>query len=113
MNTKHYALSWLSEETELTKRCYDMRQRTRCTWNVIGDKMNISREWARKLAHRHATNKNLPWPVPMLTKGFLYYQSKLDGSSWIQIAYDFNQPCRTVWCTAYRWATRNDMPWPP
>jgi hypothetical protein len=51
--------------------------------------------------------------VPPLTKGLLYYQSKCDGSTWAQIAYDFDEPYRKVFCTAYRWAKRNHMEWPP
>ena len=105
--------SWLDPEVDLTERCYTMRQRTRCTWCIVGNKIGISREWARRLAKRHAEKNKLPWPVPQLTKGFLYYQSKCDGSTWAQIAYDFDEPYRKVFCTAYRWAKRNQMDWPP
>ena len=105
--------SWLDPEVDLTERCYIMRQRTRCTLFIIGGKIGISREWARKLAKRYAEKHKLPWPVPQLTKGFLYYQSKCDGATWAQIAYDFDEPYRKVFCTAYRWAKRNEMDWPP
>ncbi len=105
--------SWLDPEVDLTERCYMMRQRTRCTWYIVGGKIGISREWARKLAKRYAEKHKLPWPVPQLTKGFLYYQSKCDGATWAQIAYDFDEPYRKVFCTAYRWAKRNEMEWPP
>ena len=82
-------------------------------WYIVGGKIGISREWARKLAKRYAEKHKLPWPVPQLTKGFLYYQSKCDGATWAQIAYDFDEPYRKVFCTAYRWAKRNQMDWPP
>ena len=95
------------------QRGYLMRQRTRVTWETIAERLSYaSIEGARGAAYRYARRNSLPWPVPNLTKGFMYYQAFLDGETWCDIAHDWSDHPERVQNCARQWARRTDNPWP-
>jgi hypothetical protein len=111
-------VSWMDPNLKRGMRAYLLRQRTRITWRKIADRIGYSSlEGARSAAKRYSKKRKLPWPVPNLTRGFLYYQQYLDGESWEEIAYDWQQPGiggrNRVQNCARVWARRHNMPWPP
>ena len=94
-------------------RAYLMRQRTRVTWSTIAERLEYnSIEGARSGAYRYAKRNKLPWPVPTLTKGFMYYQAFMDGEAWSDIAYDFSEDTERVINCARVWASRYNLSWP-
>ena len=105
--------SWMDNTLPRGKRAYLMRQRTRVTWHTIADRLKYnSTEGARGGALRYAKRHDLPWPVPTLTKGFMYYQSFMDGESWADIAHDWSEECERVQNCARQWARRYQLQWP-
>lgn len=105
--------SWMDKDLPRGERAYLMRQRTRVTWRTIADRLEYnSTEGARGGAYRFAKRKDLPWPVPTLTKGFMYYQAFLDGESWSDIAHDWSDNVDRVQNCARQWARRYDLKWP-
>jgi len=90
-----------------------MRQRTRVTWDNIAKRLGYaSIEGARGGAARYAKRESFPWPVPTLTKGFMYYQAFLDGDSWADIAADWSDDPERVQNCARQWAFRYEFKWP-
>lgn len=110
----------MDESLSRGMRSYLMRQRTRVTWAAIAKRLGYSSiEGARSGAYRYAKRSKLPWPVPTLTKGFMYYQAFMDGEPWAEIAYDFNDNvervinCARVWANRYhhKWPARHEEDW--
>jgi hypothetical protein len=98
-------------------RAYLLRQRTRITWRRIADLLGYSSlEGARSAAKRYSGRRRLPWPVPNLTRGYMYYQQHLDGESWNEIAHDWQEPgiggLNRVQNCARQYARRHGQPWP-
>ena len=105
--------SWMDETLPMGERSYLMRQRTRVTWYTIAKRLGYrSTEGARGAALRYAKKNKLPWPVPTLTRGFMYYQAFLDGESWVDIAHDWSDTTERVQNCARQWARRYNLKWP-
>ncbi len=96
------------------KRAYMMRQRTGCTWTVIGRALDYSRIGAWITARRWAEENGEPWPpAPYLSTGRICYQmASVDQMTWEDIAEELGKTRRQVWTDAYCFARYNNLPWP-
>ena len=93
---------------------YQMRVEMRSTWSVIAIHLDYSsHRVAIKAAKTYAVRHHLPWPVIGYTKGEAIYRCRAIGVSWQLIANRYDQTIDQVRRVAYKYASRNDKPWPP
>ena len=93
---------------------YQMRVEMRTTWSVIAFHLDISsHRVAIKAAKTYAVRHRLPWPIIGYTKGEAIYRSRAIGISWQLISNRYNQTIDQVRRVSYKYASRNNKPWPP
>ena len=96
------------------KLAYETRVKTRASWSVIGDKIGISKQEARRYAFHWAQINNLPSPPPILTGGEMAYEDRAYGSTWEEIRYSLRlateQHARNM---AANYALFHGLEWPP
>ena len=96
------------------RRAYIMRQRTGCTWSVIGQAIGYSRIGAWTTARRWAKENEAPWPPgPYLSIGLICYQmASQDRMTWEDIAEELSRTRRQVFNSAWFHARYNHLDWP-
>ena len=128
---KHYRLTWMLNGEQRIRythgavrvdgsgmskgeRAYLMRVEMRSTWSVIAFHLKYSsHRVAIKAAKTYATRHQLPWPIIGYTKGEAIYRRRAIGVAWQLIANRYYQTIDQVRRVAYKYASRNDKPWPP
>ena len=98
------------------QKAYAMRVRTRMKWTDIVTHTNYTCiSSVVDGAKAYAKREGKPWPPPeALSMGEMAYYDYQDGESWEEIRktlqLGFAGQARR---SAYSWATRKGLPWPP
>ena len=96
------------------EHAYMMRVEMRVPWKVIALELNYAtHRGAITAAKSYADKHKLPWPLRGYSKGKALYISRSYGLSWRKLANQFNQTTDQVRRSAYKYAARYNLPWPP
>ena len=102
--------------TNRAERAYNMRKRTRMTWQKIFPCFGYRSHSACMYdVQRYAIKNKKPWPLPKaLTQGEVAYEEYQECGDWDEVRRCINKSTiHRARMMAYHYAKENNKPWPP